>query len=86
VISFGNAYQVEESNNGTLKLRATTGIDGSGAESLPDNRLANVCSNEKTDTASETVALLEEFVEKDDNDAGNDKLDDLEVAMLNEII
>lgn len=73
---------MEERNNGTLKLRTTTGVDSSGAESLPDNGLADVRGNEKTDAASKPVTLLEEFVEEDNDEPGNDELDDLNVVVL----
>ena len=39
--------KVEESDDGTLELRATAGVDSRGGEGLPDNGLANVGSNEQ---------------------------------------
>ena len=42
--------QVEESNNGSLKLGTTARVDGGGAKGLPDNVFANVGSNKERDT------------------------------------
>lgn len=68
--------QVEESNDGTFEFGTTTGVDGGGGESLPDDGLADVGGNEEGDTTSKTVALLEQFVEKNDNETSDDQLDD----------
>ena len=68
--------QVEQRDNSTLKLRATTGVDGRGGEGLPNDRLANVGRDEKRDTASETVALLEQFIKEDDHKTSNNQLND----------
>lgn len=68
--------QVEEGDNGSLEFRATSSIDGSGRESLPDNRLANIGCDEKGDTASKTISLLKKLVQKDDNKASNNQLND----------
>lgn len=71
---------MEQSDNSTLKLRSATGVNGSGGERLPDNALANVGGDEERDTRSQTVTLLEEFIEKDDNETGNNELEDEEKA------
>ena len=72
--------QVEEGDKGTLELWAATGVDGVGGESLPDDVLANVGSDEKGDTAAETVALGEQLVEEDNDERGRDKLENEEKA------
>lgn len=69
---------MEESDDGTLELRATTGVDGGGRESLPHDGLADVGGNEQRDTASKTVALLEKLVEENDNHTSNNELEDQE--------
>jgi len=38
--------QVEEKDNGTLELGATSNVDGSGRERLPDDGLSDVGGNE----------------------------------------
>lgn len=68
--------QVEESNDSTLEFGATTGVDGGGRESLPDNGLADVGGNEEGDTTSKTVTFLEQFIEKNDDETGDDQLHD----------
>jgi hypothetical protein len=70
--------KVEESDDGTLELGATAGVDGRGGEGLPDDRLADVGSNEQRNTAAETVALLEELVKQNNNKTSNNELDDQE--------
>jgi hypothetical protein len=71
---------VNESQNGALKLRTTAGIDGRWAESFPDDLFAHVCSDEQRYAGTETVALLQQFVEEDHNEACNDELDNEENA------
>jgi hypothetical protein len=70
--------KVEESDDGTLELGATAGVDGRGGEGLPDNGLANVGGNEQGDTTAQTVALLEELIQQNDNQTSNNKLNNQE--------
>lgn len=72
--------EVEEGNKSTLKFWSTASVNGSGRECLPDNGLANVGSNEERDTRTETITLLEKFVEENDNESGDDELDDQQEA------
>lgn len=41
---------------------------------LPHNCLANVGRNEKGNTASQAVAFLQQFVQNDDNNSGEEQL------------
>lgn len=66
--------QVEEGNDGSFKLWSSTGVDGTRAESLPNDRLANVGGNEKVDSGTETVALGQELIEEQNNGSGRDEL------------
>lgn len=66
--------KVEEGNDGTLKLGTTASVDGRRRESLPDDRLADVGRDEQRDTATKTIALLEQLIQQDDNQASNDQL------------
>jgi hypothetical protein len=72
--------KVEERDDGTLEFWATTSVDGCGGERLPDNGLADVGRNEERDTAAETVALLKQLVEENNDETGDDKLDNQENA------
>lgn len=72
--------EVEQGDDGTLKLGATTSVNGSGGERLPDDRLANVGRDEQRDTAAKTVSLLEKLIQEDDHQTGNHKLDDQQDA------
>ena len=57
---------MEEVNDSTIKLGATTRVDSRGRESLPDDAFVDVGGDEKRDTGSQAVILLEELVEKDE--------------------
>lgn len=70
--------EVDKSNDRTLELRATAGVDSGRGERAPDDRLADVGRDEKRDTTAETVALLEELIEENDNQGGGQKLDNKE--------
>jgi hypothetical protein len=67
---------VEEGDDGTFEFGTTTSVDGGGRERFPDDGFTNVGGDEQRDTGSETITFLEEFVEKDDNEGGDDELDD----------
>lgn len=68
--------EVEQGDQGTFEFGATAGVDGGGAEGLPDDGLADVGSDEEGDARAETVALLEELVKEDDDEGGDDELED----------
>ncbi|KAI3482411.1 hypothetical protein L1887_54967 [Cichorium endivia] len=72
--------EVEEGDEGALELGATAGVDGGGREGLPDDGLADVGGDEERDTGAETVALLEELVEKDDDETGDNELENEQEA------
>ena len=65
---------MEKGNESTLEFRSAASVDGSGREGLPDDGLANVGGDKKRDTGTETIPLLEKFVEENDNEGGNDEL------------
>ena len=54
--------KVEKSNHGTLEFRSSAGVDRSWGEGLPDNRLADVGSNEKRNTTAQAISLLEKLI------------------------
>ena len=68
--------QVEEGDDGALKLRSATGVDGGRAEGLPHYSLADVRGDEEGDTGAKAVALLQQLVEEEDDEAGDEELDD----------
>lgn len=68
--------EVEERDEGTLKLGALAGVDRRWGERLPDDGLADVGSNEERNARAETVALLEELVEEENDERGGDELED----------
>lgn len=70
--------KVDEGDDGTFEFRSTTGVDSVGRKGLPNDRLANVGSDEKRDTGTKTVALGEELIEEDDDEGGRNELKDKE--------
>eukprot|EP00959_Pyramimonas_sp_CCMP1952_P176243 3682721-Pyramimonas_sp.AAC.2 len=66
--------QMEQSDDGTLQLSATAGVDGRGAERLPDDVLADVGGDEQGDAAAQTVSLLQQLVKADHDDAREEQL------------
>lgn len=68
--------EVEESNDGALELSALLRADGDGRETLPEDDFTDVGGNEEGDAAAKTVALLEELIEEDNDDAGQGELED----------
>lgn len=72
--------QVEESDQGTLELGAVADVVGGGAESLPEDGLADVSGDEERDTRSQSVTLLQELIQEDNNDTGNNQLENQKQA------
>lgn len=66
--------EMEKCNNGTLKFSSLIGSNGDWGERFPEDQFADVGSNEKRDTRSETVTLLEEFIEHKDHESSKEKL------------
>ena len=67
---------MEEGNDGALELCATSRVDCVRAEGLPDDALANVGGDKEGNAGSKPIALLEQLVKADDNDAGEEELED----------
>ncbi len=68
--------QMEQRDNGTLEFWATTSVDRGGGEGFPDDGFTDVGGDEKGDTRAKAIAFLQELVEEDNNECGDDKLDD----------
>ena len=66
--------KVEKSNNSTLELSTTTGVDSSGTEGFPDDRFTNVGSDEERNTRSKSISFLKELVKSKDNETGTEEL------------
>lgn len=49
-------------------------VDGGGAEGLPDDCLTDVSCNEKRNTRAETIALLQQLIQQQDNQTCNEEL------------
>mmetsp|Transcript_50744 Transcript_50744/g.100971 ORF Transcript_50744/g.100971 Transcript_50744/m.100971 type:complete len:584 (-) Transcript_50744:49-1800(-) len=68
--------QVEESDESALELGAAARVNGGRRKRFPDDGLADVGSNEERDTRAEAIALLQELVENDNDDARDKELKD----------
>jgi len=66
--------ELEHSDDGTLELSTTTHVEGHGAKSTPDNRLASVGGDEDRDTAAKTITLLKKLIKAENNDTSKNKL------------
>ena len=66
--------EMEEGDDSTLKLSATASVNSSGAKCLPDDALALVSRDEQGDTRAKAVALGQELIQQDDDDAGHKEL------------
>lgn len=66
--------EMEQSNDSAFKLSTLLSTDGHGGERFPKDNLADVSGDEKRDSTAKTVALLEQLVKQDHDDASNGKL------------
>lgn len=58
-----------------VHINTAASVDGCRREALPDDCLADVRSDEQRDAAAETVALLKELVEQENDDASDEELE-----------
>ena len=65
---------MEKRDDGTFELGPAAGVDGSGREGLPYDRLADVGSDEEGDARPESISILEELIEEDDDESSGNKL------------
>lgn len=67
---------MEEGNDGAFELGAAACVDCCGREGLPDDGLADVGRDEEGNAAAQAVAFLQEFVQENDYQSGEDELHD----------
>ena len=72
---------MKESDHGAFELSALLGSDGNGWKTSPEDVLANVSCDEERDTTSETIALLQELIKKDNNDTSSEELEENEKSV-----
>lgn len=68
--------EVDQGDESSLELGSSSSVDGGWAESLPDDAFADVGGDEQRDSRSQSVSLLEHFVEDHDEQSGEEELDD----------
>ena len=67
--------QVEQGDDGALELGAAARVDRRRTERLPHDRLANVGGDEERNARAEAVALLQQLVQQQHDQAGDEQLD-----------
>jgi len=65
---------MEESNDSALKLCTLFSSDSDGRETFPENNFTNVGRDKQGNTTAETVAFLQELVEKEHDHTSDRKL------------
>jgi len=66
--------KIEKGNDRPLEFGSPASVEGSGAEGLPDNGLADVGGDEEGNSRSETVAFAHELVNQGDNNSSKKEL------------
>ena len=72
---------MEECDDCSLEFGALLSSDGNRWETSPEDVLANVSCDEERDTTSETIALLQELIKKDNNDTSSEELEENEKSV-----
>lgn len=67
-------HEVEEGYDCALEFDSTRAGEGVGGESLPDDGLADVGGDEERDARAQAIAVLQHFVQANNNDAGKQQL------------
>ena len=67
---------MEQRDDGALELGAAAGVHGGGGEGFPDDALALVRGDEQRDARAEAVALRQQLVQADHDDARHEELQD----------
>ena len=76
---------MKQRNDSTLKLCSTRPCYCVGAECLPDDAFADVGGNEEGDSRPQTVSLLKQLIQADDDDASEEQLHDIKPQACFEI-
>jgi hypothetical protein len=66
---------VEGHGIGASELGATAGVDGGGGEGNPNDGFADVGGDEEGYTRAEAVPFLEELIEENNDEGGDNELD-----------
>ena len=56
-------------------VQTSASVDSSGTEGLPDNGLTDVGGDEQGDTRAQTISLLQQLIQQQYNQTGNEQLD-----------
>mmetsp|Transcript_30928 Transcript_30928/g.62763 ORF Transcript_30928/g.62763 Transcript_30928/m.62763 type:complete len:181 (-) Transcript_30928:220-762(-) len=67
---------MKQGNDGTLELGTPSSVYGGWAEGFPYNIFTNIGGDEEADATAEAVPLLEELIEREDDEASAEELGD----------
>ena len=71
---------MKKCNNGAFELGSTTSVHGGWGKCLPNNGLEDIGGNKKRNLRAETMALLQQFVKKDDDQSSGHQLNNEQEA------
>jgi len=69
---------MEEVNKSSFIFDKCTTFSSHRTEAFPEERFADVCSNEKRNTTTNSITFLHHFIKHDDNNSRESKLEDNE--------
>ncbi len=69
---------MEQGDDGSLELSALIGPNGNGGEGFPHDSLTDVGGNEKWNTRSKTISLLQKLIKHKNHETSDEKLQDNE--------
>ena len=72
--------KMHKCNDRALELRSAASVDSRRRKGTPNDRLADVCSNEQADPAAQSIPLLQQLVQQNHNNRGGQELDDQQYA------
>lgn len=72
--------QMEEGNDGAFKFFAASCVDGGWGKGFPDDGLADIGGNEERNSRAQTVSFLQQLIQKNDHQSGQNQLNNQEQA------
>ncbi|KAH3674109.1 hypothetical protein OGATHE_002089 [Ogataea polymorpha] len=72
--------KMDKSQNGTFKFCSTSPVDGGWSETSPENLFADIGGHEQRNSRTETVAFLQQLVQKNNHHGSKHKLQNQQQA------
>ena len=67
---------MEESDNTALEFCSTANVDCRWTKGFPNDGLTDIGGNKQRDTRAKTVTFLQQFIEQENDETGNEQLND----------